>query len=175
MTYKDIIFSRSKILPEVLIIEPSVFWDERGNIYTSYNQEILKNYLPGGLDFIHDKFAFNKNNVLRGLHGDHKTWKLVSCVYGEIYEVVVDMRPGSPGYRKWDAFELSSEKYRQVLIPPGYVNGYYVKSEHAVFHYKLAYEGEYLDAHEQMTFRWNDPELAIEWPCEDPVLQTRDK
>jgi dTDP-4-dehydrorhamnose 3,5-epimerase len=85
------------------------------------------------------------------------------------------MRPGSPGYRKWDAFELSSEKYRQVLIPPGYVNGYYVKSEHAVFHYKLAYEGEYLDAHEQMTFRWNDPELAIEWPCEDPVLQTRDK
>jgi len=175
MSYKDFSISQSKKLSDVLVIAPSIFWDLRGNIFTSYNKEFYERFLPGDLSFIHDKFAYNKNNVLRGLHGDHNTWKLVSCVYGEIYEVVVDMRPNSPTYLKWDAFELSSEKYRQVLIPPGFVNGYYVKSEHAVFHYKLAYDGEYIDAGEQMTFLWNDPDLAIDWPCKDPVLQARDK
>jgi len=151
-----------------------MFWDLRGNIYTSYNGENYRRYLPEQLDFIHDKFALSKNNVLRGLHGDNKTWKLVSCVCGEIYEVVADTRRDSPTYKKWDAFELSSDKYRQVLIPPGFVNGYYVKSEHAVFHYKLAYTGKYIDADEQMTFRWDDPELNIQWPCKEPILQSRD-
>jgi len=175
MSYKKLNVTKSNKLKDVLIIEPSVFWDLRGNIYTSYNSNIYNSHLPEDVDFVHDKFAQSKHNVLRGLHGDNKTWKLVSCVWGELYEVVVDMRPNSPTFMKWDAFELSSEKYRQVLIPPGYVNGYYVKSEFAVFHYKLAYTGEYIDAGEQMTCVWNDPELAINWPCKDPILQARDK
>lgn len=175
MSYKSLKVSRSEILPEVLIFEPSVFWDLRGNIYTSFNIENYQAHLPKELTFVHDKFAQSKNNVLRGLHGDYKTWKLVSCVWGEIYEVVVDMRPNSPTFKKWDAFELSSDNYRQVLIPPGFVNGYYVKTENAVFHYKLAYDGEYIDADEQITYLWNDPELAIKWPCSNPILQDRDK
>jgi dTDP-4-dehydrorhamnose 3,5-epimerase len=89
--------------------------------------------------------------------------------------VVVDMRKDSPTYKKWDSFTLSAHEYRQVLIPPDFVNGYYVKSEIAIFHYKLAYTGDYLDAGEQMTFRWNDPEFGIKWPCTAPILQERDK
>jgi dTDP-4-dehydrorhamnose 3,5-epimerase len=175
MSYKDIQISRSKLIDEVMIIEPSMHWDLRGSIYSSFNKDFYLKELPKQLDFKHDKFAESKHNVLRGLHGDHKTWKLVSCVWGEITEVVVDMRKDSPTFRKWDSFELSGSKYRQVLIPPGFVNGYYVKSEQAIFHYKLAYDGEYIDAGEQMTFRWDDPDLKIEWPCTDPILQARDK
>jgi dTDP-4-dehydrorhamnose 3,5-epimerase len=175
MSYKDFDVSGSKLLPDILFIKPSVFWDERGNIYSSYNKDFYLEVLPKKLDFKHDKFAQSKYNVLRGLHGDNKTWKLVSCVWGEIFEVVVDMRQDSTTYKKWDSFILNSEKYTQILIPPGFVNGYYVKSEFAIFHYKLAYDGEYIDAGEQMTFLWNDPELSIKWPCTNPILQTRDK
>ena len=175
MSHKDFKVEKSKILPDIWIITPDVFWDNRGNIYSTFNKEFYNEFLPEKLDFIHDKFAESKFNVLRGLHGDSKTWKLVSCVYGEIYEVVVDVRKNSPTYMKWDAFELCSDKYRQVLIPPGFVNGYYVKSEKAVFHYKLAYTGQYIDADEQTTILWNDKNIAIKWPCHDPILQERDK
>lgn len=174
MSYKDYELSRSRILPEVLIIKPSLSHDLRGNIYTTYNEDTYKEFLPAGLKFIHDKFATSRHNVLRGLHGDSKTWKLVSCVWGELFEVVVDMRPESPTYKKWDAFTLKADEYSQVLIPPNYVNGYYVLSEQAVFHYKLAYSGEYIDANEQLTVAWNDAGLGILWPCTDPILQDRD-
>jgi len=175
VSFKDVKVTRSKIIPDIIIIQPSISWDNRGNIYTTFNEKIYKDFLPKEIRFIHDKFALSKNNVLRGLHGDSKTWKLVSCVYGEIYEVVVDMRKESPTYKKWDAFTLNSDEYRQVLIPPRFVNGYFVKSIEAVFHYKLAYDGSYIDADEQWTFKWNDPELGIQWPCKDPILQERDK
>lgn len=175
MSYKEFEIKRSEIIPDVLVIQPSVYHDLRGSIYSSYNQDIYNKILNLDLDFKHDKFAESKHNVLRGLHGDNKTWKLVSCVFGEIYEVVVDMRPGSPSYKKWDAFELKSDDYQQVLIPPNFINGYYVKSEKSIFHYKLAYTGNYIDAEEQMTYLWNDPEFNIQWPCTDPILQNRDK
>ena len=175
MSYKDFDVSSSVILKDVLIIKPNVFWDLRGNIYTSYNADLYPQIFPLNLDFKHDKFAQSKFNVLRGLHGDEKTWKLISCVWGELYEVVVDMRPNSKTYKKWDAFELSSDDYSQILVPPGFVNGYYVRSENAVFHYKLAYEGDYIDAIDQITYGWNDKSLGIIWPCEDPILQPRDK
>lgn len=175
MSYKDFEVIHSKIIPDVFVIKPSVFYDLRGNIYTTYNKEIYRDLLGKELNFVHDKFAESKQDVLRGLHGDNKTWKLVSCVYGQIYEVVVDMRPESPTYLKWDGWELNSDDYRQVLIPPNFVNGYFVKSPKAVFHYKLAYEGEYIDAAEQITVAWNDEKLGIKWPSDDPILQERDK
>ena len=174
MSYKDKIVEKSKIIPDVLIIKPSLSWDLRGNIYTSYNKDFYEDFLPGGVDFKHDKFAMSKHNVLRGLHGDSKTWKLVSCVYGEIYEVVVDMRKDSTTYLKWDSFLLKGEEYSQILIPPGFVNGYYVVSDHAVFHYKLAYEGVYIDALDQFSINWNNVDLGIKWPCVDPILSDRD-
>ena len=112
---------------------------------------------------------------MRGLHGDNKTWKLITCIYGEIFEAVADMREDSPDYMKWESFELNSKNKRQILVPPNFVNGYYVISEFAVFHYKLAYEGEYFDVAKQTTIRWNDEKLNINWPCSDPILQSRDK
>ena len=175
MSYKDFKVIKSKILPDVVVIKPSVFYDLRGNIYTSFNKNIYRELLSKELDFIHDKFAESKFNVLRGLHGDNKTWKLVSCVFGEIYEVVVDMRPDSPTFMKWDAFILNGDDYSQVLIPPNFVNGYYVKSEKAVFHYKLAYTGAYIDAAEQITLAWDNKNLNIDWPAKNPILQDRDK
>ena len=175
MSYKYFKVRRSGIIPDIVIIEPSVFEDLRGNIYTSFIEDLYSQYLPDDLRFIHDKFAQSKKNVLRGLHGDNNTWKLISCVYGEIYEVVVDMRPDSDTYKKWDSFWLESDRYSQVLVPPGFVNGYYVNSDTAVFHYKLAYQGNYIDAGDQMTVRWNSEDLNIDWPCTDPILQARDK
>lgn len=174
MSYKENMVQRSKLIPDILVIRPSVNWDLRGNIFSSFNEEFYKEISSEPLDFIHDKFAYSKNHVLRGLHGDTKTWKLVSCVYGKLFEVVVDMRPESASYKKWDAFVLDAADYSQVLIPPRFVNGYYVMSKEAVFHYKLAYNGNYIDADEQMTIAWNDPELGIDWPCVDPILQARD-
>ena len=175
MSYKDYKIERSKVISDVIVIQPSIFWDLRGNIYSSFNKDFYNDILPKVLDFKHDKFAESKQNVLRGLHGDNKTWKLVSCVYGEIYQVVVDMRKDSPTYMKWDSFELKGNEYKQILIPPNFINGYYVKSDKAVFHYKLAYEGDYIDASEQMTFVWDDSRFGINWPCKKPILQERDK
>ena len=79
-------------------------WDLRGSIYSSFNADLYPEFLPQNLDFKHDKFAESKHNVLRGLHGDTKTWKLVSCVWGNIYEVVADFRKNSPSFKKWEAF-----------------------------------------------------------------------
>jgi dTDP-4-dehydrorhamnose 3,5-epimerase len=165
----------SKILPEVKIFEPSVGRDSRGTIFTTYDKSVYDKYLPDNIVFNHDKFAESVHNVLRGLHGDTKTWKLITCVYGEIYQVVVDMRPESPTYLKWDAWTINTDNKLQVLVPPRFVNGYYVKSDHAVFHYKLAYEGEYFDVKDQQVVMWNDKRINIDWPCADPILHARDK
>lgn len=171
----ETVTQRASILEEIVIFKPSVSYDSRGSIFTSYTKDEYLKYLPENVSFIHDKFAESKKNVLRGLHGDSKTWKLISCVYGEIFEVVVDMRPESENYLKWESFELTGDNKHQILVPPGFVNGYYVKSDFVVFHYKLAYEGEYFDVADQMVVKWNDERLNINWPCSDPILQARDK
>ncbi|MGK9369490.1 dTDP-4-dehydrorhamnose 3,5-epimerase family protein [Melioribacter sp. Ez-97] len=175
MNIKDVKIERSGVLPEVIIFQPSVYVDNRGDIYTSYFKIIYEDFLPANLMFNHDKFATSKKDVLRGLHGDHKTWKLVSCVYGKIFEVVVDMRENSPTYLKWDSWILDDKNKKAVLIPAGFVNGYCVISEIAVFHYKLAYEGEYVDSDQQLVVKWNDARLDINWPCKNPILQKRDE
>jgi len=175
ISIKEPNITQSKVFKEVLIVKPSMFYDYRGNIYTSYHKESYEDLLPEGVEFIHDKFAESNKNVLRGLHGDAKTWKLVSCVWGEIYEVIVDMRQEALTYKKWESFTLKSNDYTQIIIPPRFINGYYVKSEQAIFHYKLAYSGEYFDVEDQMTYRWNDPTIGIQWPCTNPILQERDR
>ena len=174
MNHDDILIKQSQVLKDVYIIAPTVNYDSRGTIFTTYNKESYNRFLPSGLNFIHDKFAESKHNVLRGLHGDNKTWKLITCIYGEILEVVVDMRPDSNSYLKHDSFELNSKNKKQILVPPSFVNGYYVLSEFAVFHYKLAYEGRYFDTDKQFVVKWNDPRLKINWPCTEPILQARD-
>ena len=171
----DFAIKKSKHISGIRIITPSVFDESRGSIWTSYNSSQIGAILPDGITFKHDKFSNSKNNVLRGIHGDHKSWKLVSCVYGDILQVVIDMRKDSSTFLKHECFDLGNHDHRMVLIPPGLGNAFYVKSETAIYHYKLAYNGDYADADEQFTVAWNDPRINIDWPTSAPILSERDR
>jgi dTDP-4-dehydrorhamnose 3,5-epimerase len=164
----------SAVLPGVKIITPSIFEESRGSIWTSYLTDSLGSLLPGELSFKHDKFSQSKANVLRGIHGDNKSWKLVSCIHGQIKQVVVDMRDSSKTYLQWESFDLGTQDRSMILIPPGMGNAFYVSSTSAIYHYKLAYSGDYIDADEQFTVSWNDPRINIKWPTNDPILSERD-
>lgn len=166
--------TESAVLAGVKIIAPSVFEESRGSIWTSYSKDSLGSLLPEELSFKHDKFSQSNANVLRGIHGDHKSWKLVSCIHGQIKQVVVDMRASSKTYLKWESFDIGTDNRLMILIPPGMGNAFYVSSSSAIYHYKLAYPGDYIDVDEQFTVSWNDPRLDIKWPTNDPILSERD-
>jgi len=164
----------SSVIRGVYILTPSISEDERGNIWTSFLKAEVEGLLPKGLHFKHDKFSTSKHNVLRGIHGDTKSWKLVTCVYGEIQQVVVDMRQDSPTYRQWQSFTIGRDEQRLILVPPNMGNAYYVRSPEAVYHYKLAYDGDYIDADEQFSISWNDDSIGIRWIADNPILSARD-
>ena len=171
----DFSIKESDEIDGVFILEPSISVDTRGNIWTSFLQTDICKLVSDGADFKHDKFSLSKKNVLRGIHGDSKSWKLVTCVYGEIKQVVVDFRENSSTYLKWQSFEINGQEPKLILIPPLMGNAYYVYSDKAVYHYKLAYDGDYIDADEQFSFKWDDPKININWPTKEPVLSERDK
>jgi dTDP-4-dehydrorhamnose 3,5-epimerase len=167
--------NESKSIKGIWIFTPTVAKDLRGTIWSSFIQDSVEKKITKGLQFKHDKFSSSKQNVLRGIHGDSKSWKLVTCVYGEVQQVVVDLRKGSTTYLKWQAFTINHENPVMVLIPPEMGNAYYVKSPTAVYHYKLAYKGDYIDADDQFSLKWNDPEIGINWLSKNPILSERDK
>jgi dTDP-4-dehydrorhamnose 3,5-epimerase len=105
------------------------------------------------------------------VHGDENTYKLISCLYGTIYLLVVDNRPWSPQFKEWTSFTLSDKNRKQVLVPPGFGNGHLVMSKTAVFHYKWS---EYYNREAQFTIKWNDPEYEFWWPVRHPILSARD-
>ena len=164
----------SRVINDVWILTPSISEDYRGNIWTSFMQAKVEHLITDGLRFKHDKFSKSKYNVLRGIHGDNKSWKLVTCVFGEIQQVVVDMRKDSKSYLKWQDFLINDNNPKLILIPPSVGNAYYVSSENAVYHYKLAYEGNYIDAEEQFSINWNDKSIGIDWLAKSPILSDRD-
>ena len=157
------------IFPEVKISQPDSFEDFRGELYTLFKQEEHE------LVFNHDKVSVSRQNVLRGLHGDSKSWKLITCLSGVIYLVVVDNRPESPNYLKWDSVVLSETNRKQVLVPPMFANGHLILSNTGVFFYKWSYPGEYPDVKDQFTLKWNDPKVNVHWPIDNPILSKRDK
>jgi dTDP-4-dehydrorhamnose 3,5-epimerase len=157
------------IFPEVKIFQPDSFEDYRGELYTVFNQDEHE------LIFNHDKVAVSRQHVLRGIHGDAKATKLITCLSGEIYLVVIDNRPESPNYLKWNSIILNENNKRQILIPPGFGNGHLVLSEKAVFFYKWSYKGEYPDVKDQFSLNWKDPKINIHWPIDNPILSERDK
>ena len=155
---------------KIKIFKNKSFKDHRGYYWTSWRKgETKKVY------FRHDKFSLSKKNVLRGLHGDKKTWKLVSCPYGKLLLVVVNCVKKSKNYLKWKSWILSHENGLQILIPPNYANGYLCLSKQCVLHYKLFYKGSYFDTKKQFAIKWNDPKIKIKWPIKKPILSTRDK
>ncbi|EHN6916805.1 dTDP-4-dehydrorhamnose 3,5-epimerase family protein [Campylobacter jejuni] len=164
----------SSILKGVYIITPNKFKDLRGEIWTAFTEKDLGDIIPKNIKFKHDKFINSYFNVLRGIHGDVKTYKLVTCVYGEVHQVVVDCRKDSPTYLKWEKFIINQENQKLILIPPNMGNSHYVSSKNAVYYYKLAYDGGYLDAPDQFTYAWNDERINIDWPTSNPILSERD-
>ena len=146
--------------------------DKRGEIWTTFiekkfNQLNLNN-------FNHDKFSISYKNVIRGIHYDPFTTKLVTAIYGSINQIVVDLREESPTFKKYLSFKINSNNRFSVLIPPMVGNAFRVESEVALYHYKLAYEGEYVDEEKQNTLKWNDPSIGIKWDCKTPILSNRD-
>lgn len=164
----------SEIINNVKIINPSIFKEPRGSIWTSYYSNELDKLLPKDIYFKHDKFSTSFKSVLRGIHGDNKSWKLVSCISGSIFQVVVDLRQDSKTYLQWESFDLDPNNRQMILIPPGLGNAFCVTSNLATYHYKLAYEGDYIDADNQFTISWNDPRIDIKWPTNQPILSERD-
>ncbi len=158
-------------LPGVLLIEPDVFEDFRGEYVEMYNSE---HYREQGVDmaFIQDDISVSTQGVLRGIHGDDVTWKLISCLYGRFYFVVVNCDKTSAHFGRWEAFTLSDRNRHQVLVPPQHGNGHFILSEKAIFHYK---QSTYYDPSRQFTYKWNDPELNIWWPGRNPILSRRDE
>ena len=158
-------------LEGVLSILPSTnFEDFRGSYVEIYNEKLFKDE---GLtqNFIQDDISTSYSNVLRGIHGDSKTWKLVSCLKGSFYLVVVNNDSSSAEFGKWEGFTLSDVNRRQILIPPKFGNGHLVLSESAIFHYKQTTD---YDREGQFTLMWNDPKLNIWWPTSNPILSRRD-
>ena len=158
-------------LDGVLLIEPPTnFEDFRGSYVELYNKVL---YHKAGIfeEFLQDDISTSRKNVLRGLHGDRTTTKLISCLQGAFYLVVVNNKPDSPEYLKWTSFTLSDRNRLQVLIPPGFANGHLVISDTAIFHYK---QTTLYDRSSQFTLMWNDQSLDIWWPIKDPVLSRRD-
>jgi dTDP-4-dehydrorhamnose 3,5-epimerase len=160
---------------DVPVFSPSVYREFRGEIFTTYhNREHPVNKLIPDLISIHSRFSKSYAGILRGLHYDNKTWKLVQALVGDIYLVVLDVRESSPTYGKWESYIISERTRDQVLVPPGFANGHYALTD-CIFHYNLFYQGEYVDENTQGVVKWNDPKFNIEWPTETPILQKRDR
>ena len=148
---------------------PDPFIDHRGTYVELFNQEEYSHYCKA--PFLQDDMSISSRHVLRGLHGDADTWKLITCLHGDIYFVVLDIRENSPTKNVWQSFVLNDKNYCQVLVPPGCANGHLVMSERAIFHYK---QSTYYSKN-QFTVRWNDPSYGIWWPIVTPILSRRDE
>ena len=159
-------------LPGVLLIEPDVYGDPRGFFLETYREE---RYRALGVSdrFVQDNLSSSQRGVLRGLHFQHPRAqaKLVWVLEGEVFDVAVDIRTGSPSYGEWFGAVLSAHDKRQLYVPAGFTHGFCVLSERALFTYKCS---EPFDPQADRGVRWDDPDLGIEWPIEDPVLSDKD-
>jgi dTDP-4-dehydrorhamnose 3,5-epimerase len=160
-------------IPGALLIEPSLFRDRRGLFCETFHAQ---RYVEAGLtdQFVQDNFSRSVRGTLRGLHYQqpHPQGKLVMAVEGTIYDVVVDIRKGSPTYGTWQGFDLSSDNYRQLYIPPGCAHGFCVTSEEAAVLYKCT---DFYSPNDERGLIWNDPALRISWPVSSPLLSPKDQ
>ncbi|GBE11689.1 dTDP-4-dehydrorhamnose 3,5-epimerase [bacterium BMS3Bbin12] len=159
-------------LPGVLVLEPPVFGDSRGFFQEVWNR---RRYAAAGIDvdFVQDNVSRSTRGVLRGLHFQHPgaQGKLVWVLEGEVYDVALDVRAGSPSFGRWTALTLSAANHRQFYLPPGFAHGFCVVSESALFAYKCT---DFYAPGAEGAVRWDDPDLAIPWPIENPAVSTKD-
>ncbi len=160
-------------LPDTFLIKPDIYGDQRGFFLESWNRE---RYAEQGIDveFVQDNLSFSGQGILRGLHfqNPHGQGKLVQVLQGEVFDVAVDIRRGSPTFGQWVGVNLSSENRYQFFVPAGFAHGFCVLSKTALFSYKCT--DNYHSEHE-CSIRWDDPDLGIDWPISDPQLSEKDK
>lgn len=161
-------------IPDVLLIEPKIFGDDRGFFFESFNRRAFHEATGLDVDFVQDNHSKSARNVLRGLHYQlaQPQGKLVRVTQGEVFDVAVDIRHGSPTYGQWVGEILSAENKKQLWIPAGLAHGFVVLSETAEFLYKTT---DYYAPQHERCIAWNDPDLAIAWPIEgQPLLSAKD-
>lgn len=163
-------------IPDVKIIEPSVFGDERGFFMETWNQKQFEELVTGKpTQFVQDNHSKSKKGILRGLHyqTENTQGKLVRVVSGEVFDVAVDIRKGSPTFGQWVGEYLSAENKRQLWIPEGFAHGFYVTSDEAEFVYKCT---DYYNPSAETSLRWDDRQINIDWPNENsPILSLKDQ
>jgi dTDP-4-dehydrorhamnose 3,5-epimerase len=155
----------------VVLIEPTVHGDERGFFVETF----CANELPGlgiEVEFVQDNHSRSGAGVLRGIHTQRGQAKLIRCPKGRIFDVAVDLRPGSPTYKRWEGYELDDVDHRQLFIPNGFGHGFCVLSDSADVLYRVS---SYYDPELESGIAWDDPEIAVDWPIRDPVLSDRDR
>ncbi len=162
-------------IPDLYIIEPTVFGDERGFFFESYNHKKFEELIGKHVEFVQDNHSCSTKNFLRGLHFQSQPFaqgKLVRCIRGEVYDVAVDIRKGSATFGQWVGVELSAENKRMFWIPEGFAHGFYTRSDVAEFLYKTT--NYYSPTHEHGII-WNDPDLNIDWKnTGQPILSQKD-
>ena len=162
-------------IPDVLLIEPKVFGDDRGFFFESFNQKAFKEATGLNVSFVQDNHSKSAKNVLRGLHYqiEQPQGKLVRVTQGEVFDVAVDIRKGSKTYGQWVGLILSAENKKQLWIPPGFAHGFLTLSETAEFLYKTT---DYYSPEHERCIIWNDTEIGIQWPlATEPQLSSRDQ
>jgi len=159
-------------LPGVVLIEPDVYRDGRGFFLETWHE---RKYAEAGIrgPFVQDNHSHSLRGTLRGLHAQARRpqGKLVRAVEGAMFDVAVDIRPGSPDFGRWYGVELSGENFRQLWIPPGFAHGFCVLSERVHVEYKCT---EFYDREDEIAVAWNDPAIGIAWPTDAPILSARD-
>ena len=160
-------------LKDCLIIEPTVFEDERGFFLETYHTDRYLEKAEINLPFVQDNHSRSTKNVLRGLHFQQNKpqGKLVRVVTGKVFDVAVDIRLDSPTYGKWESVILSEENMKQFWVPPGFAHGFVVLSQVADFEYKCT---EFYNPDDEVCILWNDPEIDIKWPIDNPILSEKD-
>lgn len=162
-------------IPDVLILEPKVFGDERGFFYESYNARVLAEEAGINAGFVQDNHSRSAKNVLRGLHYQIRQpqGKLIRITAGEVFDVAVDIRRGSPTFGKWTGNKLSADNKKMLWVPPGFAHGFLVVSGYAEVQYKTT---DYWAPQHERCIAWNDPQLAIAWPLSaEPILSQKDR
>jgi dTDP-4-dehydrorhamnose 3,5-epimerase len=158
-------------IEDLALIEPDVHGDERGFLVETFRKHDLAD-LGIDADFVQDNHSRSRGRVLRGIHLQKGQAKLVRCPRGRIWDVAVDLRPDSPTYKQWEGHELDGETHRQLFVPAGFGHGFCLLTEEADVLYRLS---SYYDPELEMGVAWNDPEIGIEWPIDDPMLSERDR
>ena len=159
-------------ISEIILIEPSIYTDDRGYVKETYRSDKLKE-IGVDADFVQENYARSIQNVIRGLHyqKNNPQGKLITCMYGTVFDVAVDIREDSSTYGQYVSTILSDENHRQIWIPPGFAHGFCVLSSYADLNYKFT---DYYDPNDAYGLIWNDPSISIDWPISYPLLSAKD-